>query len=78
MHLKYYEQALDLFNTMRDIGYELLNWSIVMISFDFIGRVHQKSQHFKDAKVAYKNLLQLAWFVDSSEYEMRAYMGLAR
>lgn len=28
--------------------------------------------------VAYKNMLQLAWFVDSTEYEVRAYMGMAR
>ena len=78
MHLKNQEQALLIFNTMRDIGYEFLNWSFVITSFDLIGRSKQKDQQYKDSMISYKNMLQLAWFCDSSEYEVRAYMGMAR
>ena len=78
MHLNYFKWAVDIFTVMRDLGYEFLNWSFTIQSFDYLGRVLQKQAHYKDSIIAYKKMLQLAWVTDSQEYEVRAYFGLAR
>ena len=33
MHLQFTSDAISIFTTMRDLGYELLNWSYVFQSF---------------------------------------------
>ena len=43
MHLNYSWHAIEIFTTMRDLGYELLNWSYVIQAFDLLGRSLQKS-----------------------------------
>ena len=78
MHLNYSKWAIKTFEVMRDLGYELLNWSFVIQSFDLLGRCLQNASCYKDAMIAYKKMLQLAWVTNSQEYEIRAYMGLAR
>ena len=43
MHLQYSKEAVEIFTTMRDLGYELLNWSFVIQAFELLGKVLQKS-----------------------------------
>ena len=63
---------------MRDLGFENLNWSFVIQAFDLLGRAQQKQSNHTDSIIAYKKMLQLSWVTGSQEFEVRAYMGLAK
>ena len=65
MHLNYQKWAVSTFTTMRDLGYELLNWSFVIQSFDLLGRALQKQSNHTDSIIAYKKMLQLSWVTGS-------------
>ena len=67
-----------MFYLARDLGYEVKNWSYVMQSFDYLGRILQLDHDYGNAVIAYKKLLQLAWVTNSYEYEVRAYANLAK
>ena len=78
MHLKYSKDAINIFTTMRDLGYELLNWSYVIQAFDLLAKALQRSSQYEEAVIAYKKMLQLAWVTNSQEYEILAYQGLSK
>ena len=69
MNLNFKQWAVSIFEVMRDIGYEQLNWSFVLQAFDLLGRSLQQKNQFKDASIAYKKMLQLAWVTNSQEFE---------
>ena len=78
MHLNMPTHAIELFTIMRDLGYQTLNWSFLIQSFDLLGRSLKKAAHYKESIVAYKKLLQVAWSTDSPEYEFKAYLGIGK
>ena len=42
---------------MRDLGYQNLNWSYLIQSFDLLGRSLKKAAQYKESIIAYKKLL---------------------
>ena len=78
MHLQYTEEAISIFTTIRDLGYELLNWSYVIQAFELIGLTLQKSKYYPEAIIAYKKILQMAWVTNSQEWEVLAYQGISK
>ena len=78
MHLEFTKDAINIFTTLRDLGYELLNWSYVIQAFELLARTFQKSQQYEEAVIAYKKILQLAWVTNSQEYEILAYQGISK
>ena len=65
MHLQFTRDAISIFTTMRDLGYELLNWSYVLQAFQCLAVSFQKAQQYQEAVIAYKKMLQLAWVTNS-------------
>ena len=47
MHLKYTKDAINIFTTMRDLGYELLNWSYVIQAFDLLAKAFLSHEYGK-------------------------------
>ena len=54
------------------------NWSFVIQSFEFLGRIFQLDHDYENAVIAYKKMLQLAWLTNSYDYEIMAYSNLAK
>ena len=46
-----------MFYILRDLGYEIQNWSFVMQSYDYLGRIYQADKDYEYATIAYKKLL---------------------
>ena len=57
LNLGFYKLACKMFYLARDIGYEALNWSYVMQSFDYLGRILQHDHDYENAVIAYKKLM---------------------
>lgn len=67
-----------VFESMRDVASECQQWGNYLDAYDLIGRACEAQGEHLLAINAYKRMMQMAWFVDSSIYEAHSYFALAR
>ena len=49
-----------------------------MLAYELLGRAYQELQDFENSTFAFKLMLQYAWIVQASEFEIKAYEYLAK
>ncbi len=77
LHFKIYSKALNAFTKLRDASQESLDYVTKCFAYFQMGKCYQLLKEFQKAVICFKKQLQLAWFNNSIEMEMKAYDNLA-
>lgn len=73
LHLGKTEEAMAIFDFLRDVAEECHNWSYAIQAYHWIGQVMQEQHNYENSIKAYKKMMQLSWLTDVAEYEIKSY-----
>jgi len=67
------EKAQALIEFVRDVVEETNNYREALALYEHIGKMYQEKKQYQIAKLAFRKMLQIAWFENDTTAEIKAY-----
>ena len=67
------KKAIEAFEVLRDIAFELGNHKLIMESYKLYGQMLQRDKRYDHAAVCFKNMMVCAWYYNEKQWEITAY-----
>jgi tetratricopeptide (TPR) repeat protein len=72
------KEAIELGYLMLDLALDMRELPLAMDSYFLLGNLLEQNKEYKTAMIAYRKMLQLAWFLNTTQHELLAYHGMAK